>query len=188
MFLRRKPTTDLPDEDLVAQLKAGDGSSLGILWDRYAQLLFGVGMKYMKDVERTKDVVVDLFAALPALLAQHEVQRFRPWVHAVMRNRCLMTLRKADPLVRMDDGLPEQDENGEETTLHEATLQQLETAIAELKNEQRTCIDLFYMQRKSYQQVADITGFPVEQVRSHLQNGRRNLRMMLEHHGHRAAH
>ncbi|HEX2617776.1 MAG TPA: sigma-70 family RNA polymerase sigma factor, partial [Flavobacteriales bacterium] len=155
--------------------------SLAALWDRYAHLLFGVGMKYLKDTERSKDVVLDLFAALPALLERNEVKSFRPWVHTVMRNRCLMALRKHDPLVRVDEGaLPEGSDDGGDVLLHEATLQQLEAAITRLKDGQQACIRLFYLERASYQQVAERTGLSVEQVRSHLQNGRRNLRLMLE--------
>ncbi|HQV39414.1 MAG: sigma-70 family RNA polymerase sigma factor [Flavobacteriales bacterium] len=183
MFLRNKTAPNLTDEELVARLRAGDRSSLGVLWDRYAHLLFGVAMKYLKDVEAGKDAVMGLFAELPALIGKHEVKRFRPWLHAVMRNRCLMVLRKADPLVRMDPALIEQEDQGGEAALHEASLQELEAAIAQLPEGQEACIRLFYLERNSYQQVAERTGYPLEQVRSHLQNGRRNLRISLERHG-----
>lgn len=187
MFLRRTATGPLSDEDLMARIRSGHQAALAALWDRYAHLLFGVAMKYLKDIERSKDAVLDLFAGLPALLAQHEVRLFRPWVHAVMRNRCLMLLRRHDPHVRMDDGtLPEPEEQEDEAVLHEASLQRLEAAIAGLKDGQRECIRLFYLDRLSYQQVAARTGLDVEQVRSHLQNGRRNLRINLQRHDDRA--
>jgi RNA polymerase sigma-70 factor (ECF subfamily) len=185
MFLRRQPSGPLSDEDLVLRIRGGHQASLAALWDRYAHLLFGVAMKYLKDIERSKDVVLELFSGLPNQLAQHEVKAFRPWVHTVMRNKCLMLLRKHDPHVRVDMDLPEPADDDGEAVLHEATLQQLEAAIALLNESQRTCIRLFYLERHSYQQVAERTGLDVEQVRSHLQNGRRNLRLNLERHGHR---
>lgn len=183
MFLRNKTAPNLTDEELVARLRAGDRSSLGVLWDRYAHLLFGVAMKYLKDVEGSKDAVMGIFAELPALIAKHEVEKFRPWVHAVMRNRCLMLLRKADPQVRMDPALIEQKGQSDEGGLHEASLQEVEAAIARLPEGQEICIRLFYLEKNSYQQVAERTGYPIEKVRSHLQNGRRNLRISLERHG-----
>lgn len=180
MFLRRGSTASASDEDLVQRLRGGHQASLAALWDRYAHLLFGVGMKYLKDTERSKDVVLDLFTALPELVAKSDVQHFRPWVHTVMRNRCLMALRKHDPLVHLpEDHLPERDTT-EDTTLREATLQQLEAAVEQLKDGQRTCIRLFYLERLSYQQVAARTGLGLDDVRSHLQNGRRNLRLLLQ--------
>ena len=140
-------------------------------------------MNYLKDVEASKDAVMGLFEELPALLGKHEVKSFRPWVHAVMRNRCLMVLRKADPQVRIDPALIEQEDVGDEAILHEASLQELEAAITRLPEGQEACIRLFYLERKNYQQVAERTGYPLQQVRSHLQNGRRNLRIALERHG-----
>ncbi len=97
MFIRRKAIATQSDEELVIRLKGGDQPSLAALWDRYAHLLFGVCMKYLQDTEKAKDAVVELFGTLPELLAKHEVKSFRPWIHTVARNRCLMLLRKRDP-------------------------------------------------------------------------------------------
>lgn len=182
MFLRRKAITDRSDHDLVLLLRKGHQVALGQLWDRYAHLLYGVGMKYLRDPERSKDEVVELFAGLTELVKKHEVQNFRPWIHTVMRNRCLQVLRSSKP----NAALPDVDlrstvtEDTEEGLLHEATLQQLEIAIAQLVPEQRSCIELFHLQRFSYQQVTERTGFSLEQVRSHLQNGRRNLKIIMQ--------
>jgi RNA polymerase sigma factor (sigma-70 family) len=190
MFLRRAHTEAASDDELLKQLRKGDRNSLGYLWDRYAHLLFGVGMKYLKDGERSKDLVVELFSDLPALIEKHEVERFKPWVHAVMRNRCLLALRGNKNGAVMPDDLLEDvaQEERESSMLRENDLQQLEQAITELNDGQRACIRHFYLDRRSYQEVADLTGHTTEQVRSHLQNGRRNLRLILERHGQRNAH
>jgi RNA polymerase sigma factor (sigma-70 family) len=181
MFLRRKAISEKSDEDLVALVRAGKRTALGDLWDRYAHLLYGVGMKYLKDPEHSKDAVVELFADLPAMLKKHQVERFRPWVHTVMRNRCLQLLRTRHhghgvELHNVPDMAPEEEGAA---LLQEADLQRLEQAIRELNDQQRTCIELFHLQRMSYDQVAARTSLTTEQVRSHLQNGRRNLRLTL---------
>jgi RNA polymerase sigma-70 factor (ECF subfamily) len=183
MFLRRKAIDALPDEDLVRRIRDGHGPSLGMLWDRYAHLLFGVCMKYLKDPERSKDLVMELFEGLPLLLDRHTVRSFRPWVHTVMRNRCLMALRGTVHAVPVDDLEQEGQDDAGERMLHEATLQRLEEAIERLNPDQRTCIRLFHLERLSYQEVSARTGLDVEAVRSHLQNGRRNLRIQLQRHG-----
>lgn len=182
MFLRRRSTSTQPDEELVAQARTGNRASLGTLWDRYAHLLFGVAMKYLKNTEAAKDLVMEVFMDLPALAAKHEVRAFRPWVHAVVRNRCLMHLRKAEPHASPGPFPVAEEDDG--AVLKEASLQALETAIAQLPVGQAQCIRCFYLERNSYQQVAERTGLPVEQVRSHLQNGRRILRIMIKRHGH----
>ncbi|MBS1546230.1 MAG: sigma-70 family RNA polymerase sigma factor [Bacteroidetes bacterium] len=182
MFLRRIPTQQPSDEALAASLRAGDRSAAGLLWDRYAHLLFGVAMKYLKNPEQAKDLVMELFADLPALSGRHEVKAFRPWIHTVVRNRCLMVLRKHDPHAVLDpQRIPA--ELQETDALDEGSLQALEAAIGRLPEAQQQCIRLFHLERQSYRQVAARTGFTGEQVRSHLQNGRRNLRNMLDPHG-----
>lgn len=188
MFLRGRATAHVNDEDLVRLLREGHQSALGDLWDRYAHLLYGVGMKYLKDTDRSKDEVVELFASMKDLVKKHEVKSFRPWVHTVMRNRCLQVLRNAKPTAPLPEELlhtidpQEQDD----AVLHEATLHELEQAIGQLNNDQQRCVRLFHLERMSYQQVTERTGISLEQVRSNLQNGRRNLRLILqrtEHHG-----
>jgi RNA polymerase sigma-70 factor (ECF subfamily) len=188
MFLRRKPVrATASDEDLVLLLRQGDQAALGDLWDRYAHLLYGVGLKYLKDPEASKDQVVDLFGTLPVLVQKHAVAQFRSWVHAVMRNRCLQVLRRQRPGATLDAVMLTDDDIAGETLLREASLQQLEQAIEQLNGAQRTCIRLFHLEENSYQQVADQTSFTIEQVRSHLQNGRRNLRLILLRHADRNA-
>lgn len=182
MFLRRRSIVNASDEDLVRLLREGHRSALADLWDRYAQLLYGVGMKYLKDPEQSKDEVVELFAGLKELVQKHEVKAFRPWLHTVMRNRCLQALRKVRPTTELPSELlrATEDHDNSEAMIHEATLQALEQAIEQLAPDQRACITAFHLERYTYQEVAERTGFAVEQVRSHLQNGRRNLRIILQ--------
>lgn len=180
MFVQNATTDARSDEELFAALRSGDRKALAPLWERYAYLLYGVAMKYLKNTDRAKDQVMETFADLPALAAKHEVRAFRPWIHQVVRNRCLMALRRKDPHVALH-AEPEapSDELGERA-LREASLQALEEAILQLSAGQADCIRLFHLHGKSYRQVAEQTGFTVERVRSHLQNGRRLLRIILE--------
>ena len=184
MLLRRKAISPLNDDALVALVRRGDRDALGHVWDRYAHLLFGVGMKYLKDAGRSKDVVVELFADLPALLLRHQVERFRPWVHTVMRNRCLLALRSTTRTreLAQEHLADSADEGAGEALLREASLKQLEQAMLQLNEAQATCIRLFHLERLSYAEVAQRTTWSIEQVRSHLQNGRRNLRHILQRH------
>jgi RNA polymerase sigma-70 factor (ECF subfamily) len=185
MFLRRKATSDTSDEDLVLALRDGHQAALGYLWDRYAHLLLGVGMKYLKNSDAARDTVIELFTALPELLRKHQVERFKPWVHTVMRNRCLLVLRATKRTTDLVERSTEEEPDSEETQLLEMDLQRLEAAIARLNEPQRLCIRAFHLERCCYQETADRTGFTVEQVRSHLQNGRRNLRIMIDEHADR---
>ena len=58
----------------------------------------------------------------------------------------------------------------------EFVLHYLKEGIGELKDEQRECIELFYLKECSYAEVASMTGFSLKEVKSHIQNGKRNLK------------
>ena len=74
------------------------------------------------------------------------------------------------------------DETEEKISLVEkdVLLNKMMNAINELNAEQKECVSLFYLQKKSYAEIAAITGFSMMQVKSHIQNGKRNLRLMFE--------
>lgn len=183
MFLTRPNRKHLTDDQLVESTRGGDREAVGVLFDRYAHLLLGVGLKYMKDKDRSKDLVMELFADLEKLIKAHEIRSFKSWLHTVMRNRCLLALRADKKLkpVELNEATMV-DHEDDSAMLRESSLQQLEKAIADLKEGQRQCIELFYIERNSYQTVAQRTGLSIQQVRSNLQNGRRNLRISLENH------
>ncbi len=184
MFLRRPDKTLLSDIQLVEASRKGDRKAVGVLFDRYAHLLLGVGLKYMKDEERSKDLVMDLFGDLEGLIKKHNIQSFKSWLHTVMRNKCLLALRADKKMknVPINEEVLGQNDEHELADIHESDLQHLESAIEELKEEQRSCIKLFYLEKNSYQTVSEMTGLSVAQVRSNLQNGRRNLRQRLQNH------
>lgn len=182
MFLRRKDHKTLSDLELIAESRKGNKQAVGVLFDRYAHLLLGVGLKYTKDKERSKDLVMDLFEELEVLIKKHEIRNFKSWLHTCMRNKCLIALRQEKKMKKLEikDEILEQEVDSKE--LKEAELENLEQAIERLKEGQKECIKLFYLQRNSYERVAELTGLSVAQVRSNLQNGRRNLRIRLSEH------
>lgn len=182
MFLRRNDRTTDSDEELVARIASGDRSGLGILWDRYAHLLFGVAMKYLKDPEASKDAVMEVFSRIPRALVTQRIDRFRPWVHVVIRNQCIELLRRSVPNGELPDAADPHD-IGDDALLLDSELDRLESAIEGLGREQSTCIRMFHFERLTYQEIATRIGATTQEVRSHLQNGRRNLRIILSRHG-----
>ena len=58
-------------------------------------------------------------------------------------------------------------------------LDDLDNAISSLNEEQKVCVELFYLKQKSYSEVAEITGYSAQKVKSYIQNGKRNLKIYL---------
>ncbi|MBT8195550.1 MAG: sigma-70 family RNA polymerase sigma factor [Bacteroidia bacterium] len=175
----------LDDIQLLDRFKnQNDKNALGILYKRYTHLVFGLCFKYFKNEEESKDAVMQIFEKLMMDLHRHEIEYFKSWLYSVTKNHCLMELRK-----RKSEGVKEKEyeifvhtnmETEEELHLNnEGKLSLLEEGIKELNKEQHTCVDLFYLQQKSYKQVCEQTGYSLKQVKSYIQNGKRNLKQYI---------
>ena len=173
------------DRELVLLYQETDDQAIiGELYERYAHLVYGVCLKYLKNQMDSQDAVVKIFEKLMTDLRTNDVQVFKGWLHTVSRNHCLMYLRKhnKDKYRHKDIEAVEhslQQEEDDSKIEIEWKLEQLEAAITELKPEQKQCIELFYIKDKCYQDVADTTGYTLKQVKSFIQNGKRNLKQLL---------
>jgi RNA polymerase sigma-70 factor (ECF subfamily) len=139
-------------------------------------------MKYLKNEEEAKDAVQQIFMKAIIELGKYKVSYLKSWLYMVAKNYCLMQLRNQTVFVAVDDknSFSETENNRPLQIEKENTLQLLEIAITELNKEQNTCVTLFYLQKKSYQEIVVETGFNLLQVKSHIQNGKRNLKILLE--------
>lgn len=184
-FIRNISSPDLSDKELVDQYKAtGNLEVLGALYQRYMDLVYGVCLKYFKDSETAKDSVMQIFEELVSKLKKHEVENFRGWLHQVARNYCLMQLRTPRNLKTVEYKT-ELMQSEEEVHLNgvlekEENFNKLEYCIGTLTNEQQQAIKLFYLEGKCYNEIVEITGQEWNQVRSFIQNGRRNLKLCME--------
>jgi RNA polymerase sigma factor (sigma-70 family) len=175
----------LEDAALITQYKAtGDLEILGVLYNRYMHLVFGVCLNYLKDEEQSKDAVMQIFEELIVKVKAHEIQNFKSWLHVLSRNHCLMVLRKASKnnIVSLDESFVENTDfvhlDIEDTK--EQQLSVMEKCMERLNTEQRICVDLFYLQEKCYKEIVDITGYDMLKVKSYIQNGKRNLKICIE--------
>ncbi|GAB5527215.1 MAG: sigma-70 family RNA polymerase sigma factor [Roseivirga sp.] len=189
LFRKRENIASYSDLALISRFqKTGDNIYVGELYKRYIHLVFGVSLKYLKSEEAAKDMAMQVFEKLLYKLTDQQVENFKSWLHVLTKNECLMQLRKQktrgeDNPVELNgqafmENEPVMHLNGEEAL--EEDLSKLEVCIGKLKNEQETCIRLFYLEKKSYQEIELITGFELKKVKSHVQNGRRNLKICVE--------
>lgn len=184
-LFKAKNIQALSDDELLAQYKkGGDNALVGELYKRYSHLVFGVCLKYLKNEDEAKDAVLQIFENLLEDLKKHEISNFKSWLHSVARNHCLMFLRKQQTQqkrVNEYEAVYEPEESFDTPfAVHdkqekEVMLTKLEEAITQLKDEQRVCIELFYLEEKCYNEVADLTGYDIKKVKSYIQNGKRNL-------------
>ncbi len=181
-MFKRKKYRNYSDEELVAKIQQEqDMYCIGILYERYGHLVFGLALKYLKNTIEAEDLTSHVFEHLFRKLQKHTVHHFKSWLYALSRNECLMVLRKQNHTGDID-AVVIQEEQGDHSEEKEIRLELLEEKIALLKDEQQQCVRLFYLEDKSYQQVSDELGLPLGKVKSAIQNGKRNLKILLEQH------
>ncbi|MBV9960961.1 MAG: sigma-70 family RNA polymerase sigma factor [Parafilimonas sp.] len=171
------------DQDLLEQFyRNNDKRVLGILLQRYTLLLLGVCMKYLKNEESAKDAVQQIFLKVIHELPRYRVQYFKSWLYMIARNYCLMQLRKHDVRAtkELNENIIDEEFPLQLELEKEKLLSLIESSLDELNEDQKTCITLFYLEKKSYQQISGQTGFSLMQVKSFIQNGKRNLKLLVE--------
>jgi len=158
---------------------------LGILLPRYTLLLLGVCIKYLKNEEEAKDCVQQIFLKVITELKKYKVEYFKSWLYMVAKNHCLMKIRDRQgkiPVELSERSMPVVEEQPDRKSFveNDQTIELMTEALAELSPEQRQCVTLFYLQKKSYQEISEQTRFTMMQVKSYIQNGKRNLKLMIE--------
>lgn len=176
----------MTDQQLLENYYAdGDNHWLGILLQRYTLLLLGVCMKYLKNEEEAKDCVQQVFLKVISEMTKYRVTYFKSWIYIIAKNHCLMKLR--DKPGRVTTEVKEKmittyEEETEKQKLlqDEKALKLLDISLKELNPEQQQCVTLFYLHKKSYQEISESTGYTMMQVKSYIQNGKRNLKILIE--------
>lgn len=193
LFLKKRvveKSDPLTDQELIDLfLKTGETDSIGELFDRYAHLVYGIALKYFDREDDRREAVMQVFEKLYVVLKEHKIDNFKCWLYSVAKNHCLMILRKENT-VSFNDQVQLKifqqdfmDFDGNFSLNHaedEIIDKKLPDAIKNLSDEQRICIELFYLHEKSYKEVAETTQYSMNQVKSFIQNGKRNLKLMLE--------
>ena len=184
-FIKNISNSTLTDKELVALYKeSGNMAVLGELYQRYMELVYGVCLKYYKEPEKAKDSVMLIFEELVQKLKRHDVDNFKGWLHQVAKNHCLMQLRTPRNMktVEFKTEFVQSEENVHLNGVleKEENFKKLENCLGTLAVEQRETIKLFYLEGKCYNEIAELTGQEWNQVRSLIQNGRRNLKNCME--------
>ena len=172
------------DEQLVRQYQKNKNSrALGLLFKRYAHLVLGLCLNYLKHKEDAQDAVMDIFEKIAAKLKDSKVQNFKKWLYSVSKNHCLNQIRDRLKVIYreiQEKELMDFMENDPETGLIiDQNMEVINNGVNQLKPDQRNCITLFYYKNLSYKQIAEEVGFSESKVKSHIQNGKRNLKIYL---------
>jgi RNA polymerase sigma factor (sigma-70 family) len=175
------------DNEIITVFKETQNNAfVGLLYERYGHLVLGLCIKYLKNKDEAQDAVIQIFTDLIPDLKKHNISYFKSWLYVYSKNFCLMALRKRQSALKKELEMNENvhfimdfsDPQHLEEKENQITL--MEKAIELLNADQKMCIDLFYLKNKSYNEIIAITGYSNNEVKSYIQNGKRNLKIKME--------
>ena len=176
------------DEELISAFKqSGDKNVFADLFKNHVNTIYGTCLFYLQDKDEAKDAVMNIFEKLMRDLRHNEIKNFKAWLSFVVRNHCISAIRKRNTAFKNTKSYYDYEfkDTSYETELKiesvddETMLQYLEEGLLKLKETQRQCIELFYLKNLSYQQIRELTGYEINEVKSYIQNGKRNLKLLL---------
>ncbi|MCB0620845.1 MAG: sigma-70 family RNA polymerase sigma factor [Saprospiraceae bacterium] len=181
---------DLSDATLVERFQREENQEyLGELFRRYRHLVFGLAYRYFRNRDEADDMVGYIFTLLLEKLPGKDVRSFKQYLYGTVRNECLAKTRQIKKEMErqhewalVENSQRDFMENVEGLNLsNEPDSEEVVREVVQLLGEeQRMCILQFFFEGKSYKEIADDTGFSLKSVKSYLQNGKRNLKKMLE--------
>ena len=151
------------------------------------EMVLAIGLKYYKDRTKAEDLVMNVYEKLTVKAKTHQVNNFSSWLYSIAKNECLMDLRKKKREYATSDFSYQKQFMESKQLLHlfkenkvEAKFTALEKCLDQLNAEQKLCIEKFYLNEKSYKDIVAETDYDYNSVKSHIQNGKRNLKNCVE--------
>jgi RNA polymerase sigma-70 factor (ECF subfamily) len=177
------------DEELLKHYKqSGNKDLFADLFKKHVSVVYGTCLFYLQDKDEAQDATMQLFEKLMLDINNREIDNFKGWLSFVVRNHCISIIRKNKSQSKNIKSYYEfeyEDANHvtEEkinTVSDDVMLENMKQCLPKLKENQRLCVELFYLNNKSYQDIANQTGFTLNEIKSYIQNGKRNLKLLLE--------
>lgn len=183
-FSNSKKSDPVSDEVLLKRyLQTDDLKLLAELFQGHASMVYYVCNRYLQDSELSKDAVMQIFEELIVKVKKQEIRQFGKWLYVLSRNYCLMQLRSGKKMqhVPFEDFVEfplnlHQDDH----EVKEKKLTALERCLEKLPERQKESVSLFFLKEKCYKDIVDFTGYSLNDIKSYIQNGKRNLKICMD--------
>jgi RNA polymerase sigma-70 factor (ECF subfamily) len=182
----------LNDQELIRLFRqTGEDHHFKQLYDRYRHLVFFSCLGLLKEAEAAKDVSSEVWVQFYSEIERQEIYSVPALLAVIVRRKSYSFIRQSAARRRLLKFVAEEQAWDRHYQLAEspnsyfikaeeaAGTALLAAAIGLLPVAQQACIRLFFYEGKSYREIAAHTGYTLKQVKSHLQNGRRRLHIIL---------
>lgn len=188
MWLFKKKEYNSDEELLKHYKQTGDKEIFADLFKKHVSVVYGSCLFYLQDKDEAQDATMQLFEKLMLDVNNREIENFKGWLSFVVRNHCISIIRKNKSQTKniksyyeFEYEAPNSDtEEKINSVSDDVLLENMQLCLPKLKENQRICIELFYLKNKSYHDIANETAFTLNEIKSYIQNGKRNLKLLLE--------
>lgn len=168
---------DEPEWRLIHRIKNGDQSALRLVLDEHLGPLTHYVARMMHNAPETEDIVQETFVRFWTRLDQYDANKasLSTWLHRIAHNQCVDHFRKTpdQPTLPTGDAHATSPESDYQVAIDAQNLQQ---ALMQLNERQRSAIVMCHYQGLKNVDVASILGVSVEALESTLRRARAKLR------------
>jgi RNA polymerase sigma-70 factor (ECF subfamily) len=176
---------DYSDQLIVDLTVSGQKDLFRLLVRRYERAVYGMGFSFFRNAEDASDFAQDVFLKVYGNLSRFERRsRFSTWLYKIAYNTAVNGVNRRKEyrsLAEWESDAPATaDEYSPENVLiRKAAGDAVLESLQELPERYRSCIDLFFFYGLSYREIEEITGFPVNTIKSHVFRAKKLLREKL---------
>lgn len=188
MWLFKKKEYNSDEELLKHYKQSGNKELFADLFKKHVTVVYGTCLFYLQDKDEAQDATMQLFEKLMLDINNREIDNFKGWLSFVVRNHCISLIRKNKSQTKNIKSYYEFEYNAPDYEQEEkinsvsddVLLENMKECLPKLKENQRICVELFYLKNQSYQDIANETNFSLNEIKSYIQNGKRNLKLLIE--------
>jgi RNA polymerase sigma-70 factor (ECF subfamily) len=169
------------DEEAIGRVLDGDTEAFAILVRRHKSRVLRLGMSFFRDEDEAADFAQDVFIKAYTGLAGFKGRSlFSTWLLRIAYNTAINSRKRHREALRLDpDSEIEGSPGVDETHLRAAAAEAVRDALSDLPPRQALCLELYFYYDMKYSEICEITGFPVNTIKSHVFRAKRFLRQRL---------
>ncbi|MFP4330412.1 MAG: RNA polymerase sigma factor [Spirochaetaceae bacterium] len=184
--MRDKTGEDQKDRASIRSVLEGNKNAFRRLFVTYQPAVAAVGRKARISAEDLRDFVQEVFLKAFSRLEQYSgTGRFYSWLMRIAYTTAINLRERAVPEVATDPGVlarmsrTSHAEGPERVTEGNMLLNAIGSGIRELPKQLATSVELFFVFRLRYAEINQMTGVPVNTLKSHIYRGRQLLQERL---------
>jgi len=175
----------LDDQLVVSQIVTGQKDLFRLLVRRYERAVYGMGLGFFRNPEDASDFAQEVFLKVYRSLPRFEGRsRFSTWLYKIAYNTAINRVNRGKEYRSLaekeEEDLISGGDTPERALLRSAAREAVRKALEELPERYRICVDMYFFYERSYQEIEEITGFPVNTIKSHVFRAKKLLREKLE--------